>query len=59
LAGKRLIALDVAAVVAGSSYRGEFEERLKQLLSELEAHQGSCLLFIDEIHVLGRLGGGG
>ncbi len=44
----------MAAVVAGSSYRGEFEERLKQLLSELEAQRGSCVLFVDEIHVLGE-----
>lgn len=54
LAGKRLVALDVAAVVAGSTYRGEFEERLQSLLHDCEAAQGSVVLFIDEIHVLGR-----
>lgn len=54
LAGKRLIALDVAAVVAGSTYRGEFEERLQSLLHDCEAAQGSIVLFCDEIHTLGK-----
>jgi len=54
LAGKRLVALDVGAVVAGSTYRGEFEERLQSLLHDCEAAQGSVVLFIDEIHVLGE-----
>jgi ATP-dependent Clp protease ATP-binding subunit ClpA len=58
LAGKRLVALDVAAVVAGSTYRGEFEERLQSLLHDCEAAQGSVVLFIDEIHVLGEAPGG-
>jgi ATP-dependent Clp protease ATP-binding subunit ClpA len=46
----RLISLDLGALVAGASYRGEFEERLKAVLKEVEAAQGSVLLFIDEIH---------
>jgi ATP-dependent Clp protease ATP-binding subunit ClpA len=54
LANKRLVALDVGAVVAGSTYRGEFEERLQSLLHDCEAAQGSVVLFIDEIHVLGE-----
>lgn len=54
LAGKRLVALDVASVVAGSTYRGEFEERLQGLLHDCEAAAGSVVLFIDEIHVLGE-----
>ncbi|KAF6256690.1 P-loop containing nucleoside triphosphate hydrolase protein, partial [Scenedesmus sp. NREL 46B-D3] len=52
LANKRLIALDVGSVVAGTSYRGEFEERLQALLQDCEAAGGSVVLFIDEIHVL-------
>eukprot|EP00879_Flechtneria_rotunda_P026248 GHRR01027978.1.p1 GENE.GHRR01027978.1~~GHRR01027978.1.p1 ORF type:complete len:233 (+),score=66.03 GHRR01027978.1:356-1054(+) len=52
LSGKRLIALDVASVVAGSTYRGEFEERLQALLHDCETAAGSVVLFIDEIHVL-------
>ncbi|KAF8070970.1 clpB [Scenedesmus sp. PABB004] len=52
LGGKRLIALDVASVVAGATYRGEFEERLQALLHDCEAAAGSVVLFIDEIHVL-------
>lgn len=59
LAGKRVVALDVAAVVAGSTYRGEFEGRLKALLAELEAQAGKVVLFVDEIHVLGGLEGRG
>jgi ATP-dependent Clp protease ATP-binding subunit ClpA len=54
-----VVALDVAAVVAGSTYRGEFEGRLKALLAELEAQAGKVVLFVDEIHVLGGLEGRG
>eukprot|EP00878_Enallax_costatus_P010956 GHUV01011444.1.p1 GENE.GHUV01011444.1~~GHUV01011444.1.p1 ORF type:complete len:1219 (+),score=421.40 GHUV01011444.1:689-4345(+) len=52
LEGKKIIALDVASVVAGSTYRGEFEERLQSLLQDCETAAGSVVLFIDEIHVL-------
>jgi ATP-dependent Clp protease ATP-binding subunit ClpA len=50
-----LITLDVGSVVAGTSYRGEFEERLQALLQDCETAGGSVVLFIDEIHVLGEL----
>jgi hypothetical protein len=56
LANKRLIALDVGSVVAGTSYRGEFEERLQALLQDCETAGGSVVLFIDEIHVLSEFG---
>jgi len=50
LKGKRLLALDMGALVAGSKYRGEFEERLKAVLREIEAAEGGIILFIDELH---------
>ena len=50
--GKRLLALDLGALVAGSKYRGEFEERLKAVLKEVEEADGQIILFIDEIHQL-------
>jgi ATP-dependent Clp protease ATP-binding subunit ClpB len=49
---KRLLALDLGAMVAGSKYRGEFEERLKAVLSEITAAAGEIILFIDELHTL-------
>jgi ATP-dependent Clp protease ATP-binding subunit ClpB len=49
---KRLLALDLGAMVAGSKYRGEFEERLKAVLSEITAAAGEIVLFIDELHTL-------
>ncbi len=52
LKNKRLLALDLAAIVAGSKYRGEFEERLKAVLTEIEAAKGDIVLFIDELHTL-------
>jgi ATP-dependent Clp protease ATP-binding subunit ClpB len=52
LKGKRLLALDLGAMVAGSKYRGEFEERLKAVLKEIESAQGEVVLFIDEMHNL-------
>jgi len=51
LEGKRLVTLDMPMVVAGTKYRGEFEERLKKILDELKS-AGNCLLFIDEFHTL-------
>ena len=52
LKGKRLLALDLGAMVAGSKYRGEFEERLKAVLKEIESAEGEVILFIDEMHNL-------
>ena len=52
LKGKRLLALDLGSMVAGSKYRGEFEERLKGVLSEIEGASGEIVLFIDELHNL-------
>jgi ATP-dependent Clp protease ATP-binding subunit ClpB len=52
LKGKRLLSLDLGAMVAGAKYRGEFEERLKAVLKEIEAAEGQVILFIDEMHTL-------
>jgi ATP-dependent Clp protease ATP-binding subunit ClpB len=52
LKSKRVLALDMAALVAGAKYRGEFEERLKAVLKELESEQGQVILFIDELHTV-------
>eukprot|EP00658_Telonema_sp_P-2_P034787 TRINITY_DN2538_c0_g1_i6.p1 TRINITY_DN2538_c0_g1~~TRINITY_DN2538_c0_g1_i6.p1 ORF type:complete len:725 (-),score=242.39 TRINITY_DN2538_c0_g1_i6:305-2479(-) len=52
LQGTKLVSVDMAALVAGAKYRGEFEERLKQLLGDVEEAEGSVILFIDEIHLL-------
>ena len=52
IGGKRLLALDMGALIAGAKYRGEFEERLKAVLKEIEAAEGQIILFIDEIHTL-------
>jgi ATP-dependent Clp protease ATP-binding subunit ClpB len=49
---KRLVALDLAALVAGAKYRGEFEDRLKAVLKEIAEAQGQIILFIDELHTL-------
>jgi len=52
LKGKSLLSLDLGALIAGAKYRGEFEERLKSVLSELESSEGGVILFIDELHTL-------
>ncbi|HXF98154.1 MAG TPA: ATP-dependent chaperone ClpB [Gaiellaceae bacterium] len=52
LKGKRVWALDIGALLAGSKYRGEFEERLKAVLSEIQAAAGEIILFIDELHTI-------
>ncbi len=52
LRGKRLVALDLAAMVAGAKYRGEFEERLKSVLNEIKQSDGEVITFIDELHTV-------
>ncbi|MXV45320.1 ATP-dependent chaperone ClpB [Saccharibacter sp. 17.LH.SD] len=52
LRNKRLLSLDLGALVAGAKYRGEFEERLKAVLKEIESAEGEVILFIDEMHTL-------
>jgi ATP-dependent Clp protease ATP-binding subunit ClpB len=52
LKGKKIIALDMGALIAGAKYRGEFEERLKAVLKEVQESEGEILLFIDELHTV-------
>ncbi len=52
LRGKRVLSLDMAALLAGAKYRGEFEERLKSVLSELAKDEGQTIVFIDELHTM-------
>ncbi|UZE22935.1 ATP-dependent chaperone ClpB [Pseudomonas sp. B21-056] len=58
LKGKRLLSLDMGALIAGAKYRGEFEERLKALLNELSKQEGQIILFIDELHTMVGAGKG-
>jgi ATP-dependent Clp protease ATP-binding subunit ClpB len=58
LKGKRLLSLDMGALIAGAKFRGEFEERLKSLLNELSKQEGQIILFIDELHTMVGAGKG-
>ena len=58
LRDKRLVSLDVSSMVAGAKYRGEFEERLKAVLSEISRSDGQIITFIDELHTVVGAGGG-
>jgi ATP-dependent Clp protease ATP-binding subunit ClpB len=57
LKDKKILALDLGALIAGTKYRGEFEDRLKAVLKEIQAAQGGIILFIDELHTLVGAGG--
>jgi len=57
LLNKKVLALDLTGIVAGTKYRGEFEKRLKQIADEITAAERSIILFIDEIHTLAEAGG--
>ncbi|NUV64962.1 Clp protease N-terminal domain-containing protein, partial [Streptomyces sp. CAI-85] len=59
LKNKRLVALDLGAMVAGAKYRGEFEERLKTVLAEIKDSDGQIITFIDELHTVVGAGAGG
>ncbi|MFD2757460.1 ATP-dependent Clp protease ATP-binding subunit [Gulosibacter faecalis] len=58
LADKDVISLDISAILAGAKYRGDFEERMKQVLEEIVASEGRVITFIDELHTLMGAGGG-
>jgi ATP-dependent Clp protease ATP-binding subunit ClpB len=57
LKDKKILALDLGALIAGTKYRGEFEDRLKAVLKEIQAAEGGIILFIDELHTLVGAGG--
>src|SRR5436190_3178257 len=59
LQGKRLLSLDITAMLAGSKFRGEFEERVKAVLNEVTSKKGEFILFIDELHMIVGAGAGG
>lgn len=59
LSSKRVIELNINSVVAGSKYRGEFEERIKQVLDEIVEHKDELIIYIDELHTIVGAGGGG
>src|SRR5690625_7924202 len=55
---KKIFSLDLAALIAGAKYKGEFEERIKAVINEVKESDGQFILFIDEIHTLIGAGGG-
>ncbi|MFF1853067.1 ATP-dependent Clp protease ATP-binding subunit, partial [Streptomyces sp. NPDC058219] len=59
LTGRRVVALDLTGVVAGTRYRGDFEERLNAIVDEIRAHSDRLIVFIDELHTVVGAGGGG
>ncbi|OEV29931.1 AAA family ATPase [Streptomyces nanshensis] len=59
LLGRRVVQLDVSGVVAGTRYRGDFEERLSNIIDEIREHSGELIVFIDELHNVVGAGGGG
>ncbi|MDX2597011.1 MULTISPECIES: ATP-dependent Clp protease ATP-binding subunit [Streptomyces] len=59
LTGRRVVALDLTGVVAGTRYRGDFEERLNNIVEEIRAHSDRLIVFIDELHTVVGAGGGG
>jgi len=59
LQGKRVVELNINSLVAGSKYRGEFEERIKQVLDEVVTHKDELILFVDELHTIMKAGGTG
>jgi ATP-dependent Clp protease ATP-binding subunit ClpC len=58
LRGKRVVQLDLAGVVAGTRYRGDFEERLRKIIDEIREHSAELVVFIDELHTMVSAGGG-
>ena len=58
LRDKRLVQLDLAGLVAGTRYRGDFEERLKKVIDEIRAHGDELIVFIDELHTVVGAGAG-
>ncbi|MEU9649683.1 ATP-dependent Clp protease ATP-binding subunit [Streptomyces sp. NPDC048110] len=59
LLGRRVVALDLTGVVAGTRYRGDFEERMNNIVGEIRAHSDQLIIFIDELHTVVGAGGGG
>ncbi len=59
LTGRRVVALDLTGVVAGTRFRGDFEERLTNIVGEIRAHSDELIVFIDELHTVVGAGGGG
>ncbi|MBY6414148.1 ATP-dependent Clp protease ATP-binding subunit [Rhodococcus sp. BP-252] len=58
LQGKRIVQLDLSSMVAGTRYRGDFEERLTKVIDEISAHKDELVVFIDEVHTIAGAGGG-